>query len=154
MSFNITVVAFDREPNLDDVLLMEYRGFDGDLVGKETLCTLHFYEVKTDVAGARVIHVQFRDQLVSSDNMVLVFEDIIPEGTTTAADIPVETTERVQGVLAETVQRLECFDLSRVQHGYSYGRSMVFCFLGVKKVIDEDIAMGNRKTFKVIKDEG
>ncbi|MNR11696.1 hypothetical protein D3C85_1280070 [compost metagenome] len=154
MSFNITVVAFDRMPNLDDEMLLEYRGFDKELVGKVTEAALHFYEVRTEVAGANIIHVQFRDEQVTSDNMVLVFEDIVPAGITTAAEIPVDITERLKDVLAETMHRLQCFDADRIESGMCLDRSMAFCFLDVRKVVEDDLALGTRKRFTVIKGEG
>jgi len=144
MAFNITIVAFDKEPDLSEEKILEYRGFDDELVGKTTQGTLHCYEVNTGVEGAFIRHVQVRDELVDSPNMILVIEGAVPEGAVSKEDIPPGHSQRIQDVFEETMLRLGCPDRHDREGPWFLSGAMAVCFLNVRKQLDADLVKGAR----------
>lgn len=145
MSFNITIVAFGREPDYSDEKILNYRGFDPELVGKETAGPLHFYSVKTEVPNAHILHVQTRDLNVESPNMSLVFENAFPEGLTEDSPFLQGYQDRLQAVLRETMIRLNITDKSQWEGPWFFEGVMAFTFLDVAKAISDDLAHAERK---------
>jgi DUF2075 family protein len=62
--------------------------------------------------------------------------------------------ERLKAILMETVYRLQCFDIARVESGFVMGRSLIYCFHDVQQELNADLAKTERHEFKVIKGEG
>jgi hypothetical protein len=145
MAFNITIVAFGKEPDYSDEKLLNYRGFDPVLVGKETDGSLHFYSVKTEVPNAHILHVQTRDLKVESPNMSLVFENAFPEGITEDSPFLKGYQDRLQTVLRETMLRLNITDKSQWEGPWFFEGVMAFTFLNVGKEISNDLAKAERR---------
>lgn len=145
MSFNITIVAFGREPDYSDEKILNYRGFDPVLVGKETSGALHFYKVKTEIPEANILHVQTRDVNVESPNMCLVFENAFPPGLTEDSPFLHGYQERFQGVIRETMLRLAIHDQRQVEGPWFFEGVVAFTFLDVGKELSDDLAQAERK---------
>ncbi|MNP89131.1 hypothetical protein D3C85_15320 [compost metagenome] len=153
MSFNITVVAFDKEPDLSEEKILAYRGFDLALVGKATSGQMYEYSVRTSITGTYIKHVQVRDEQVDSRNVVLVFENAFQEGAVSEDDIPVTLRERTQQALAETMLRLKCADIDRLEGPYFAEGVMAFCFLDARDAIADDLVEANRSLIAAIKNK-
>lgn len=146
MAFNISIVAFGKEPDISDEMILEYRGFDPVLVGKTTQGTQHFYKVKTDVPDVQIVHVQIRDELVDSPNMVLVFENAIPPGAKFEHDLPPGRTEELQAIFKETMHRLGVYSIERMEGPWIACGVMAYTFLDVREELSEDLAKAARNT--------
>ncbi|MNM23099.1 hypothetical protein D3C81_334900 [compost metagenome] len=144
MAFNITIVAFDKEPDISEEKLLDYRGFDPVLVGKTTQGGMHFYKVKTEVPGADIHHIQIRDELIDSPNMVLVFENLIPAGATNEDALTKENSERLWNVIRETVQRLGITRLTQLEGPWFAGGVVAYTVLDVGKALSDDLALAER----------
>ena len=145
MSFNITVVAFDREPDYSEENILDYRGFDPELVGKESHGTQHFYTVKTEVEGANIMHVRFRDEVVDSPNMVLVFQNGFPEDSMEQTGVPPGMMDRTTEILKETMIRLGIHSRDQMSGPWFACDVMAITFLDVGKELSDDIANAERR---------
>ncbi|MNC57322.1 hypothetical protein D3C75_1069760 [compost metagenome] len=144
MAFNITIVAFDKEPDTSEEKILDYRGFDPVLVGQTTNGGMHFYTVKTEVPGADIRHVQIRDELIDSPNMVLVFENLVPQGGNENDPIPEMFNERLSGIIKETVLRLGVTDVKQLEGPWFAGGVMAYTVLDVGKALSDDLAKAER----------
>lgn len=151
MAFNITVVAFDKEPDLSEETILLYRGFDLMLVDKTTQGDMHTYHVRTSITGAYIRHVQVRDVQVDSPNMVLVFENIIPEEITIEDNTTAVLRERIQKVMTETMLRLKCTNIDLVEGPYFAEGVMGLCFLDVRIALSDDLAHADRSCITAVK---
>ncbi|MND17271.1 hypothetical protein D3C81_333000 [compost metagenome] len=144
MAFNISIVAFGKEPDISDEMILEYRGFDPVLVGKTTQGTQHFYKVKTEVPDVQIIHVQIRDELIDSPNMVLVFENAIPADAKFEHDLPPGRTDALQAVFKETMHRLGVYSIDRMEGPWLACGVMAYTFLDVREALSKDLAKAER----------
>ena len=151
MSFNITLVAFGHEPDCSDEKILSYRGFDKDLIGKETAGAMYVYDVKTNVPGAVIRHVQVRDKHVDSNNMVLIFPNVFSNVLSPEDAVFHSTLRLIEGVLFETVLRTQCLDPDKIETLGTFEGSLVICFNDVKQAIEDDTAKASRNSLKLVK---
>lgn len=144
MAFNITIVAFDKEPDTSEEKLLDYRGFDPVLVGQMTEGGMYFYTVNTEVPGADIRHVQIRDELIDSPNMVLVFENLVPQGANENDPLPAMFNERLSGIIKETVIRLGVTDVKQLEGPWFAAGVMAYTVLNVGKALSDDLAKAER----------
>jgi hypothetical protein len=144
MAFNITIVTFDKEPDTSEEKLLDYRGFDPVLVGQTTQGGMYFYVVKTEVPGANIHHVQIRDELIDSPNMVLVFENLFPQGGNENDPLPELFNERLSGIIKETVHRLGITDVKQLEGPWFACGVMAYTVLNVGKALSDDLAKAER----------
>ncbi|MNB61105.1 hypothetical protein D3C76_515800 [compost metagenome] len=144
MSFNVTIVAFGREPDYSDEKILGYRGFDPALIGKPTAGPLHFWKVKTEIPEANILHVQTRDANVNSPNMALVFENAFPPGLTEDSPFLHRYQERFQVIISETMLRLQVHDQRQVEGPWFFEGVIAFTFLDVQQAISDDLALAER----------
>lgn len=150
--FNITVVAFGKEPDLSEEKITDYRGFDPALIGKPTLGSQHLYTVKTEVPDANVVHVQVRDAHVHSPNMVLVFENAFPEKEVVEGSPEYQRYQlRTASIIKETMYRLGVYGDGQMKGPWLVDRVLAFTFNNVDKAISNDLAKAARESFKSIK---
>lgn len=151
MAFNITVVAFGKEPDYADDLILDYRGFDPALIGKVTKGSRHLYIVKTEVPDAQVLHVQIRDEEADSPNMVLVMQDLPLTEIETDPEVYKKTQGQMSKILTETLKRLKVTENYQVTGPYIDDNNVAFTLLDVRKALDDDIAKCERALVAVVK---
>ena len=145
MAILVQVVSFGEKPPIDRASLLTYLGFDINVAGKPVAGEIRRYAVRTEVADAYPMIIQFRDETLISDTLTVLFIGLPPE-----SGPPVQHEEKIKLLLKELFKRIQLDPEKHPVEYFEYKNIMAMTIKGVADSITAELALSNRDTFTLV----
>lgn len=150
MAFNITVVAFGKTPDISDEKILEYRGFDPALVGKDTEGEITTYRFNSEVPDAHISHIRVLDINVSSPNLVVIFELPLKDPSLTDEQNQVVLSDLIKDVMQEMIPRIGGVEQHQIDGPWDGGSVIAVTFLDVADNLNKILSAAQSNAIREI----